>query len=268
MSTLQSLSPLPHPLLVCHWCSSGDGGSLHCVAKHPSQNHVIACGDSNGVLSVWDMRQERYPVTLMEAHQDSSKYIGFWAYKAIIRTLALFCKVVIPCSGGRTNHCCYRRVLFPSLSIVWFICTNFLTAEVRSSSLSSSLFGFTFATCKQLTLVLYLRILITSKYMRCSLYWLVKTLTSKILFTRCCFPYHDVSIHSESDVLAVTLWYFAPRFFFFSSFLCSLRCMLPCVKAEPHSHVLTRWLGISLGWLDAPLHAAWPWWCYAQLAHR
>ena len=32
------------------------------------QPHLLAAGGQDGVLSIWDMRQELYPVTLLEAH--------------------------------------------------------------------------------------------------------------------------------------------------------------------------------------------------------
>ncbi|XP_046848193.1 nucleoporin Nup43-like [Xenia sp. Carnegie-2017] len=47
---------------------SGDRVPLLCVDKHPTQPHLIVTGGQDGVLGVWDMRQERYPVTLLEAH--------------------------------------------------------------------------------------------------------------------------------------------------------------------------------------------------------
>lgn len=47
---------------------SGDRVSLLCVDKHPMQPHLLAAGGQDGVLSIWDMRQELYPVTLLEAH--------------------------------------------------------------------------------------------------------------------------------------------------------------------------------------------------------
>ena len=49
-------------------CSSGERVSLLCVDKHPTQPHLLAAGGQDGVLSIWDMRQELYPVTLLEAH--------------------------------------------------------------------------------------------------------------------------------------------------------------------------------------------------------
>ena len=51
---------------------SGDRVPLLCIDKHPTQPHLIVTGGQDGVLGLWDMRQERYPVTLLEAHSSES----------------------------------------------------------------------------------------------------------------------------------------------------------------------------------------------------
>ncbi|XP_052236910.1 nucleoporin Nup43-like isoform X2 [Dreissena polymorpha] len=47
---------------------SGEQVPLQCLARHPTQQHIVATGGHDGVLSIWDLRQERFPVTLLEAH--------------------------------------------------------------------------------------------------------------------------------------------------------------------------------------------------------
>ncbi|XP_060565440.1 nucleoporin Nup43-like [Ruditapes philippinarum] len=47
---------------------SGEQTPLQCVARHPTQHHIVATGAYDGVLSVWDLRQEKFPVTPLEAH--------------------------------------------------------------------------------------------------------------------------------------------------------------------------------------------------------
>ena len=47
---------------------AGDRVPLHCIDKHPTQPHIVATGGQNGMLSVWDMRQDKFPVTLLDAH--------------------------------------------------------------------------------------------------------------------------------------------------------------------------------------------------------
>lgn len=46
-----------------------------CIDKHPTQPHLIVTGGQDGVLGLWDMRQDRYPVTLLEAHSAESMTI-------------------------------------------------------------------------------------------------------------------------------------------------------------------------------------------------
>eukprot|EP00054_Salpingoeca_dolichothecata_P014505 m.82084 g.82084 ORF g.82084 m.82084 type:complete len:355 (+) comp21027_c0_seq1:78-1142(+) len=49
---------------------AGDEGiqSLQAVAVHPSQPNTVATGGSDGVLSVWDIKQPRFPVAITQAH--------------------------------------------------------------------------------------------------------------------------------------------------------------------------------------------------------
>ncbi|XP_052810135.1 nucleoporin Nup43-like [Mya arenaria] len=47
---------------------SGEQTPLQSIARHPTQQHVVATGGHDGVLSIWDLRQEKFPVTLLEAH--------------------------------------------------------------------------------------------------------------------------------------------------------------------------------------------------------
>ena len=67
-------------------CSSGERVSLLCVDKHPTQPHLLAAGGQDGVLSIWDMRQELYPVTLLEAHAAESEwYLCFKYFSRLFR---------------------------------------------------------------------------------------------------------------------------------------------------------------------------------------
>lgn len=58
--------------LLC--CSTEDHLPLLCVDKHPGQAHIVATGGQDGMLTVWDLRQHRFPMTLLEAHTSSSKF--------------------------------------------------------------------------------------------------------------------------------------------------------------------------------------------------
>ena len=62
---------------------TGEQTPLHCVDKHPTQNHIVATGGQDGVLCIWDLRQEKFPVTLLEAHSSSSKCMVKWVMKNI-----------------------------------------------------------------------------------------------------------------------------------------------------------------------------------------
>ncbi|XP_062953787.1 nucleoporin Nup43 isoform X2 [Cynocephalus volans] len=48
---------------------TGDRVPLHCVDRHPSQQHVVATGGQDGMLSIWDVRQGTMPVSLLKAHE-------------------------------------------------------------------------------------------------------------------------------------------------------------------------------------------------------
>uniref|UniRef100_A0AAY5EXB3 Nucleoporin 43 n=1 Tax=Electrophorus electricus TaxID=8005 RepID=A0AAY5EXB3_ELEEL len=47
---------------------TGDRVPLHCVDKHPNQQHIVATGGQDGMLCIWDVRQGSVPFSLMEAH--------------------------------------------------------------------------------------------------------------------------------------------------------------------------------------------------------
>nr|XP_023665926.1 nucleoporin Nup43 [Paramormyrops kingsleyae] len=47
---------------------SGDRVPLHCVDRHPNQQHIVATGGQDGMLCIWDVRQDSMPFSLMKAH--------------------------------------------------------------------------------------------------------------------------------------------------------------------------------------------------------
>ncbi|XP_027008260.1 nucleoporin Nup43 isoform X2 [Tachysurus fulvidraco] len=47
---------------------TGDRVPLHCVGRHPNQQHIVATGGQDGMLCIWDVRQGNMPFSLMEAH--------------------------------------------------------------------------------------------------------------------------------------------------------------------------------------------------------
>ncbi|XP_074662693.1 nucleoporin Nup43-like [Tubulanus polymorphus] len=56
---------------------TGERVPLHCVDKHPTQPHVVATGAMDGGLCIWDMRQDKFPVTLMDAHSSTMWEVRF-----------------------------------------------------------------------------------------------------------------------------------------------------------------------------------------------
>ncbi|XP_064216649.1 nucleoporin Nup43 isoform X3 [Aotus nancymaae] len=48
---------------------TGDRVPLHCIDRHPNQQHVVATGGQDGMLSIWDVRQGTMPVSLLKAHE-------------------------------------------------------------------------------------------------------------------------------------------------------------------------------------------------------
>ncbi|XP_070189905.1 nucleoporin Nup43-like isoform X2 [Littorina saxatilis] len=62
--------------------ATDDHWSLLCVDKHPGQLHVVATGSQDGTLTVWDLRQNRFPMTTLDAHQSSMWEVRFHPYHA------------------------------------------------------------------------------------------------------------------------------------------------------------------------------------------
>ncbi|XP_077977336.1 nucleoporin Nup43-like [Glandiceps talaboti] len=56
---------------------TGERIPLHCIDKHPNQPHIVATGGQDGVLAIWDMRQDKYPVTLLDAHSTNMWEVKF-----------------------------------------------------------------------------------------------------------------------------------------------------------------------------------------------
>eukprot|EP00794_Sanderia_malayensis_P000265 gene265-888_t len=56
---------------------SGERISLESVDRHPYQPHLHVTGGADGIIGVWDIRHERYPVTLLEAHDNEVWEVKF-----------------------------------------------------------------------------------------------------------------------------------------------------------------------------------------------
>ena len=54
---------------------SGDRVPIMSVDRHPDQSHVLITGSADGVIGIWDIRQEKSPVTLIDAHKSEGQWI-------------------------------------------------------------------------------------------------------------------------------------------------------------------------------------------------
>lgn len=68
-------------VLLFPLCRAGDRVPLHCVDRHPNQQHIVATGGQDGMLSIWDIRQGTMPVSLLNAHEAESKYLKWMGGK-------------------------------------------------------------------------------------------------------------------------------------------------------------------------------------------
>ena len=57
----------------------GNACPLLSVDKHPNQPHIVVTGHGDGVIGIWDTRQEKAPVTLIDAHSAEVRQVKFHA---------------------------------------------------------------------------------------------------------------------------------------------------------------------------------------------
>lgn len=48
-----------------------------CLTYHPTQRHMVLAGDEEGSLTIWDLRQNTFPVNLLSAHSGAVTEIQF-----------------------------------------------------------------------------------------------------------------------------------------------------------------------------------------------
>ena len=68
-------SKAEEPVTTC--VLSSEQISIGCIAKHPTQQHILCSGSDDGMLAFWDLRRQTHPVTLLNAHQQSVNEIHF-----------------------------------------------------------------------------------------------------------------------------------------------------------------------------------------------
>ena len=47
--------------------------SIMCLANHPNQQHLIAAGNLNGLLFIYDVRSQKSPLIMCHNHPQPSK---------------------------------------------------------------------------------------------------------------------------------------------------------------------------------------------------
>ncbi|GLV31898.1 Nucleoporin 43kD [Carabus blaptoides fortunei] len=50
---------------------NGEQIAATCLTYHPTQRHMVLAGDEEGSLTVWDLRLNTFPVTLLSAHSSA-----------------------------------------------------------------------------------------------------------------------------------------------------------------------------------------------------
>lgn len=53
----------------------GESTPIICMANHPNQQHMVACGNLNGILSIYDVRSNKKPFIMSHNHSEPSKYL-------------------------------------------------------------------------------------------------------------------------------------------------------------------------------------------------
>ncbi|KAK9872710.1 hypothetical protein WA026_018844 [Henosepilachna vigintioctopunctata] len=56
---------------------SGDIVAPTCLTSHPTHRHLVVAGDEEGSITIWDLRQNTYPVNMLRAHEESVMEIQF-----------------------------------------------------------------------------------------------------------------------------------------------------------------------------------------------
>lgn len=53
---------------------------LHCVAVHPHQPDFLATGAGDGSISIWDVRNTKWPINRSKAHSGNGTFYSFSIY--------------------------------------------------------------------------------------------------------------------------------------------------------------------------------------------
>jgi len=117
---------------------AGERTPLYCVDKHPTQPHIVATGGREGTLCVWDMRQDKYPVTLLSAHNATMWELQFHP---------LYADHLFTCSddgsvwhwdGSSINAASTISTQFQGKGVNSSLSSNYASGSLSSSRLSTS----------------------------------------------------------------------------------------------------------------------------------
>ena len=117
---------------LCLVWSTGDRIPLHCMDRHPTQPHIVATGGFDGTLCLWDMRQEKYPITLLQVHTSSSKNKCFHFVTCLANGYIRFSREILLLSYYSCLICTLRNpgvwISSPE-SPLWPVTRNFLFGQ-------------------------------------------------------------------------------------------------------------------------------------------
>jgi len=72
-SSSSSSSSSPSKILSIN----GERVGVQSLAQHPTQPHLVAAGGDDGLLTIWDLRMEKTPATLLQGHDSPVWDVGF-----------------------------------------------------------------------------------------------------------------------------------------------------------------------------------------------
>lgn len=76
-----------HNLYLTTETSGDEQTALLCMNRHPTEPSLLACGSESGTVCFWDLRQEKYPATVLSAHNGPGSTIYIYMYILITETL-------------------------------------------------------------------------------------------------------------------------------------------------------------------------------------
>ncbi|CAF0775441.1 unnamed protein product [Brachionus calyciflorus] len=60
----------------------GESSPIVCMANHPNQQHMVACGNLNGILSIYDVRSNKRPFIMSHNHSEPIMEVCFHPFSS------------------------------------------------------------------------------------------------------------------------------------------------------------------------------------------